>query len=210
MSKPLNISQHANAAAKGVPTTGAQSAIQDSEGKLLRTTGSVGCLQAGGAVLESRNVISIDASTKDHNLTPDYLMGGDIFLSNATGNALQLPNAIDIVRYLGHLSATPSSSYATGVIVNPANNAAIDIPTPGVLIPSFEFTIYLLNGDTATLQQNGGMEIRVGGLGTTATADYALVAGGAVGAAKGNRFRGYVLNSAEGLSALVVVVPLDA
>lgn len=211
MSKPLNISQHANAAAKGVPTTGAQSAIQDSEGKLLRTSGSVGSFQAGGALLETRAVVSLDIDDQVFHLTADMLMGSDIFINDAAAGVLRLPSAAEIVRYLGRISATPSASYAGAAIVNAGNVAAPPaLPTPSALIPSFEFTVHLTNTDTANLDGFSGTEIRRGGLGNvTVTASHALLAGAAANVSRANRFRGYVLN-ASAATPVVAVVPLDA
>lgn len=211
MSKPATLNQQSNPTQTPKPQSAPSlHSLQNSEDRLVRTVGSVGSFMAGGALLDTRQVVSLAIADSTFTLTPDQIVGSDIFLSSAAGGTLTLPSGADIVKYLSASQCQPSQAYADNVIVNVGNVAAPPaLPTPGVYLPSFEFSISMINGSTASLDSGAGSTLKLGGLGSATTAaTYALVAGGGAGLAKVNRFRAYVLDS-DLASATVAIVALD-
>lgn len=210
MSKPVNIQQQRNPAAVG----GGESApslhsLQDSQGRLLRTVGSLGSFSLGGPLLQAKSVVSVDVGGEDLLLTPDQVIGAEIHINSGSTGNLQVPTAASIVNYLSRKLASPSAITAAGQIVNDGANDTLSITTPSIYVPTFDFSIFVAQGATAPqLQTNGACEVRAKGLGTAAAgANYAGLLAGAAGLGYENRFRGYVLDARRG-SEVVAIVPL--
>lgn len=211
MSKPVNIQQQRNPAAVG----GGESApslhsVQDSQGRLLRTAGSLGSFSLGGPLLQTKSIVSPDVGGEDLLLTPDQLVGTEIHIASGSTGNLQVPTAASIVNYLTRKSATPSAITAAASVVNVGLNDTVSITTPSIYIPTFDFSIFVPQSATAPqLQTNGACEVRAQGLGVgVGGADYLGLQKGPVGAGYENRFRGYILDARAG-SEVVAIVPLQ-
>lgn len=210
MSKPVNIQQQRNPAAVG----GGESApslhsLQDSQGRLLRTAGSLGSFSLGGPLLQTKSVVSHDIGGETLLLSPDQVVGAEIHIASGSTGDLQVPSAASIVNYLSRKQATPSAITAVASIVNVGVNDGSSITTPSIYVPTFDFSIFVPAAATApALQTNGACEVRAQGLGVAAAgANYAGLLKGAAGAGYENRFRGYVLDARRG-SEVVAIVPL--
>lgn len=211
MSKPATILQQSNPTQTPQPQSAPSlHSLQNSENRLVRTVGSVGSFMAGGALLDTRQVVSLAIAGLAYNLTPDQIVGSDIFLTSSADGTLTLPSAADIVNYLGASQCKPSIAYAGNVIVNPGNvGAPPTLPTPGVYLPSFEFSVSLINGNSGKLEAGTGTVLKLGGLGSAATSTIrTLIASTTAGQSVVNRFRGYVLDS-DLAHPVVAVVALD-
>lgn len=210
MSKPVNILQQANPALKEADSAPQLHSLQTSEGKLSRTSGSLGAFVAGGPLLSSKSVVSAALPAEAVLLTPDQVVGCEIHITDSlAGAGLQFPAPADIVRYLGQRSAVPSQVYAAGAIVNAGVIDAGTIATPSVYLPSFDFSIVLPQALYATRPEmlaNGQTVFRDAGLGIASTlSPYTGLLGGGVGQCYENRFRGYVLNATTGSEAVAIV-----
>lgn len=212
MSKPSNISQQRNPAQSGPDSAPPLHSVQDAEGRLLRTAGSVGAFQLGGPILPAKSIVSVALEDDNLLLTADQIVGGEIHVTSSDGGDLQVPSAASIVQYLTQQRAAPSASTAAGAIVNPGSNDTITLTTPSIYVQTFDFSIFVPEAAATIpdLLTNGSCEVRRAGLGVAAAgANYSgLLKGSVAGGGYENRFRAYVLNAAAG-SEVVAVVPLN-
>lgn len=210
MSKPVNVQQQRNPAAIG----GGESApslhsLQDSQGRLLRTAGSLGSFSLGGPLIETKSVVSVDIGGETLLLSPDQVVGAEIHIASGSTGDLRVPTAASIVNYLSRKLATPSAITAPSAIVNLGAQDGVSITTPSIYVPTFDFSIFVpAAASLPDLLTNGNCQVRAQGLGVGAAgASYTQLLKGAAGLGYENRFRGYVLDARAGFE-VVAIVPL--